>query len=44
MELKWKKDLSTNALSKLADEALSQIDEMRYETEMKEDGQVNIQI
>lgn len=38
MELKWKKNLSANALSGLADEALAQIDEKRYDVEMKEDG------
>jgi hypothetical protein len=38
MELKWKKDLSADVLSGLADEALAQIDEMRYDAEMKEDG------
>lgn len=38
MELKWKKDLSADELSRLADEALIQIDEKRYDAEMKEDG------
>ncbi len=38
MELKWKKDLSADELSGLADEALIQIDEKRYDAEMKEDG------
>jgi hypothetical protein len=38
MELKWKKKLSAEALSELADESLAQIDEMRYDAEMKEDG------
>ena len=38
MELKWKKDLRTEALSELAEEALAQIDEKRYDAEMKEDG------
>lgn len=38
IELKWKKDLSADALSGLADEALAQIDEMRYDAEMKGDG------
>ncbi len=37
MELKWKKDMDTEALAGLADEALVQIDEMRYDAEMKED-------
>lgn len=38
MELKWKKDLRAEELSGLADEALAQIDDMRYDAEMKEDG------
>lgn len=38
MELKWEKDLSADALSGLADEAFAQIDEKRYDAEMKEDG------
>ena len=38
MELKWKKDLSADELSGFADEALIQIDEKRYDAEMKEDG------
>lgn len=38
MELKWKKDLSADELSGLADEALIQIGEKRYDAEMKEDG------
>ena len=38
MELKWKKDLSVDKLDGLADEALAQIDDMRYDAEMKEDG------
>ena len=42
MELKWKKDLSADALEKLADEALAQMDEKRYDSEMKEDGIRNI--
>ena len=42
MELKWKKDLSADALEKLADEALAQMDEKRYDSEMKEDGIKNI--
>lgn len=32
------KDLSADELSGLADEALIQIDEKRYDAEMKEDG------
>lgn len=42
MELKWRKDLSAGALEKLADEALAQMDEKRYDSEMKEDGIRNI--
>ena len=38
MELKWKKNLSIDELSGLADEALAQIDEKRYDAGMKEDG------
>ena len=38
MELKWKKDLCAEELSGLADKALAQIDDMRYDAEMKEDG------
>lgn len=38
MELKWKKDLSADELLGIADEALIQIDEKRYDAEMKEDG------
>ncbi len=38
MELKWKKDLSADKLIELADEALAQIDNRRYDAEMKEDG------
>ena len=38
MELKWKKALGTKELSDLADEAMTQIGEKRYDTEMKEYG------
>jgi len=38
MELKWEKDLNAAALAGLADEALAQIDDMRYDSGMKEDG------
>ncbi len=38
MELKWQKDLNADELSSLADEALAQVDEKRYDTEMKQDG------
>ena len=37
MELKWKKDLEDAALDSLAEEALSQIEAMRYDAKMKED-------
>ncbi|MGN0325736.1 MAG: AAA family ATPase [Lachnospiraceae bacterium] len=42
MELKWKKDLSVEALLGLAEEALDQITEKRYDAEMKENGIQNI--
>ena len=42
MELKWKKDLSVDKLDGIADEALAQIDDMRYDAEMKEDGMKDI--
>lgn len=38
MELKSKKDLSADELGGHADEAIAQIDDMRYDVEMKEDG------
>ena len=38
MELKWKKELNAEGLDGLADEALAQIDDMRYDAEMKEEG------
>lgn len=38
MELKWEKDWSEEQLSDYADDALDQIDEKRYDTEMKEEG------
>ena len=38
MELKWQKDLSADALSGLAEKALTQINEKKYDAEMKEDG------
>ncbi len=38
MELKWKKDLNEDELIKLTDQALTQIDNNRYDAEMKEDG------
>ena len=42
MELKWKKDLNEAALVELADEALAQIDKMRYDAEMSEEGNQKI--
>ena len=38
MELKWKKNLSADDLDGLAEEAFDQIEKMRYDSEMKEDG------
>ena len=38
LELKWEKGLGEAALDSLADEALVQIDALRYDSEMKEDG------
>lgn len=38
MELKWKKNLDDNELALLADEAISQIDSMEYDSEMKSEG------
>lgn len=38
MELKWKRELGVDELDRLADGALVQIDDMRYDSEMKEDG------
>lgn len=38
MELKWKKDLGEEELDGLAKAALAQINVMRYDAEMKEDG------
>ena len=38
MELKWKKNLNTEALLELSEEALVQNDEKRYDAEMKENG------
>lgn len=42
MELKWKKNLSADELSELADEALAQIGKKRYYVEMKENGTQDI--
>ena len=38
MELKWKKNLDDNELALLADEAISQINSMEYDSEMKSEG------
>ena len=38
MELKWKKALSTEELDRLAEDAFAQIENMRYDSEMKEEG------
>ena len=42
MELKWKSGLEDTELEELAKEALSQIDEKRYDLELKEDGIENV--
>ena len=42
MELKWKKDLNDKELENLANDALAQIDEKRYDAEMKEEKITNI--
>ena len=42
MELKWKEKLSEAALVSLAEEALVQIDELRYDSELVEDGIADI--
>ena len=38
MELKWKSGLSEDALGRLSNEALKQIDDKRYDAELKQDG------
>ena len=38
MELKYEKDLDDKELNKLADEALRQIEDKEYATEMKDEG------
>ena len=38
LELKWEKNLSDESLESLANDALEQIDILRYDSEMKEDG------
>lgn len=42
MEFKWKKNLGKDALDKLADEALAQISDRRYDVQMARDGIKNI--
>ena len=42
LELKWKEKLSESALESLAEDALVQIDHLRYDSEMKEDGIIDI--
>lgn len=42
MELKWDKDLDDKALDLLSSDALDQIQEKRYDAEMKEDGITDI--
>lgn len=42
LELKWEKELGEAALDSLADEALVQIEALRYDSEMKEDGIIDI--
>jgi hypothetical protein len=42
IELKWKGGLTADVLENLAEEALTQIDEKRYDAEMREDGIENI--
>ena len=42
LELKWKEKLKEDALNKLGEDALAQIDNLRYDLEMKEDGITNI--
>ena len=42
LELKWEAKLSETDLDKRANKALEQIDELRYDAEMKEDGITDI--
>ena len=42
LELKWEKNLGKASLESLAGDALEQIDKLRYDSEMKEDGIKNI--
>ena len=40
--MKWEKNLGKASLESLAGDALEQIDKLRYDSEMKEDGIENI--
>ena len=42
MELRWQKDMDIESLDVLADEALNQIDNRRYDADMKNDGMKDI--
>ena len=42
MELKWKSSLGKDELEELSREVLSQIDEKRYDLELKEEGIENV--
>ena len=42
LELKWEKNLGQESLESLANDALEQIDRLRYDSEMKEDGITDI--
>lgn len=42
LELNWEKNLGKVLLESLADDALEQIDKLRYDSEMKEDGITDI--
>lgn len=42
MELKWKKNLNEEELERLAETALAQINERRYDLEIAESGKTDI--
>ena len=42
LELKWKEKLKEEALDNLAEEALRQINELRYDSELKEEGVADV--
>lgn len=42
LELKWKEKLSEEALDNLAEEAFRQINELRYDSELKEEGVADV--